>query len=232
MRSTNVSTELTLLNAEALPRLSPDELQRAIVTVEAELSRPAGSLVGEALKRIIGAYPAPRDFANPQDFVDQAIIALEDYPAVIIEEMADPKVGIVREQRFLPRISDLVSWCEKRIWRYQLACGDAREAIAHQEREATIRELHEQAAEAARANEALEATAKQLEPELLKRLRALPVWSREGRPRVGEERARDEWQAAMAQRIARRPDLVEPYLAILIKYPALLLWATEQENAY
>ena len=227
-----MSTELALLDGDNALRLTPAELQRGIAKVQAELGRRAGSLVGEALKQIIGAYPVPKDFANPHDFLDQAILALEDFPALIIEEMADPKVGIVREQRYLPRIAELVGWCEKRIRRYESACFDAQEAIMHQEREATIRQMQEEAAAAARESQAREEAARELEPEVLKRLKALPTWTRERRPRVGEERAKDEWQAAMARSLARRPKLVEPYLEILAEHPALLLWATEQENAY
>lgn len=227
-----MSNDLVLLATDALPNLPIKDLRRGISTLKADMSRSAGSLAGDALKRVIGAYPPPKDFANPQEFVDQAIMALEDFPAIIIQEMADPKVGIVREARFLPRIAELVKWCEGRITRYRLACSEAEYVLSHREREVTIRRLQEEADAAAAQDRARDEAARCIEPEILARLRNFTVWSPNRPRRAGEERAREAWQAAMAARLSRRPDLVEPYLTILAGHPELALWATERENSY
>jgi hypothetical protein len=215
-----------------LSKLTVHEISKNILNLEEALRIAAGALVGDALRTIISAYPASRDFADPQRFVDQAMVALEDFPALIINELANPKVGIVRDARFLPRIAELVKWCERRIVYWRLACDGAREVIAERERAAAIRRLERESAEAAREENASIAKAKEIEPEILHRLHQLAMRPSDRRPRRGEERARNTWQTNMAARLSRRPDLVEPYISILEQHPELVCWATEQENTY
>lgn len=212
--------------------ISVEDLGRGITLLEAELARPAGSVIGQALERVVEAFPLPKDLASPQAFVNQAVEALEDFPALIIEELANPKIGIVRELRFFPRIADLVKWCEARIARYQYACNDARKELEHREREVTIRRLQEEAAAAAREEQAREEAAKVLEPEILARLKALPIGTTERPRRVGEERAAHDWQKAMARSLSRRPDLAERYLGLVAGDAELRVWTTERENRY
>lgn len=68
----------------------------------------------KAVSYVMQAFRTP-DLTNPAAFVEMAVGALEDFPPLVLAEMASPKVGIVRETKFPPAIAELVQWCEARL---------------------------------------------------------------------------------------------------------------------
>lgn len=73
----------------------------------------------KAIAYVMHAYRTP-DLADPKAFVEAAAIALEDFPPLVLAELASPKIGIVRESKFPPSIAELVQWCEARLAKHKL----------------------------------------------------------------------------------------------------------------
>ena len=92
------------------------KLQTAITEIRPRvqaLIAPAGREAAlKMLALVIGSYRTSYD--EPKVFARQASAALEDFPADVLEELANPKVGIIRELKFAPSIAELVAWCERR----------------------------------------------------------------------------------------------------------------------
>jgi hypothetical protein len=77
------------------------------------LTAPAGREAAlKMLALVVGSYRTSYD--EPKVFARQAAAALEDFPQAVLDELASPKVGIIRELKFAPSIAELVSWCERR----------------------------------------------------------------------------------------------------------------------
>jgi hypothetical protein len=119
-----MSRDLVLM-PDALSGRSLTDMRTATRALGESLTRPAGSAGLAALKRICDAYPAP-DLVNPRAAVADMAAAIEDYPALVVEDLADPKIGIVRQSRFVPRIAELVAWCERRSGEYRAAYDQPR----------------------------------------------------------------------------------------------------------
>lgn len=84
-----------------------------------EINVPAGNAVAKkAIAYVMRAYRTP-DLADPKAFVDAAAMALEEFPALVLAELASPKTGIVRESKFPPSIAELVQWCEARLAKHK-----------------------------------------------------------------------------------------------------------------
>jgi hypothetical protein len=108
----------------------------------------------------------------------------------------------------------------------------AQAALARKERERTIRELHARAEAWWRAEKLRQQEGDRTEADVKRRLAAHHT-SLQNRPKlIGEDRARLAWQEAMAKALRDRPDLVKPFVALLIANPDLCEFATRREHAY
>ncbi|MFN3890642.1 MAG: hypothetical protein ACK4MV_09600 [Beijerinckiaceae bacterium] len=77
------------------------------------LTTPAGRETAlKALALVVGSYRT--SYADDRVFSRQAAAALEDFPELVLEELASPKIGIIRELKFSPSVAELVDWCERR----------------------------------------------------------------------------------------------------------------------
>lgn len=96
------------------------DLQPLVDQAWRELVVGAGAPVArKAIAYVMHTYRTP-DLADPKAFVDAAAVALEDFPALVLAEMASPKTGIVRESKFPPSIAELVQWCNDRLAKHKL----------------------------------------------------------------------------------------------------------------
>lgn len=88
-------------------------LEPILDRAESELAvRASRAVVHDCVHAILLGYRT-LDFPDAQAWVAQAVSALEDFPAVVLARLSNPKVGIVRVAKFAPAIADLVSWCEE-----------------------------------------------------------------------------------------------------------------------
>jgi hypothetical protein len=77
------------------------------------LTTPAGREMSlKMLALVVGSYRT--SYADDRVFLRQAAAALEDFPKPVLDELASPKVGIIRELKFAPSVAELVAWCERR----------------------------------------------------------------------------------------------------------------------
>lgn len=74
--------------------------------------RSGRQVAAQALALVMSAYRS--SYADPKLFVRQASSALEDYPEQVLADLANPKIGLVRELKFAPSIAEMVEWCDKR----------------------------------------------------------------------------------------------------------------------
>jgi hypothetical protein len=214
-----------------LANASPDEIRRGVAALKSELACPAGTAAAvSAVKRIVNDYRT-EDAVDAKALFQDLAEAIEDFPACIVAELQNPKVGILRTAKFRPNVAELVEWCERRLGCYERALERAHDVLRHHERA----ELERVAAEAAEAQwrerKAKEAAAARAEAAVQARLAAMPQ-SHNRALRVGEQRAREAWEWAMAKALRGRADLIEPYLSILAENPDLRDFATTQENLY
>lgn len=94
----------------------------------------------EAAGRIIGAYPNGGKDAG-KSYIGAIAETLASYPRQTATACADRVNGVTRECKFLPTVSDIVAWCERKtepLWRTaereqriaeQLAARDADEVV-------------------------------------------------------------------------------------------------------
>jgi hypothetical protein len=212
-----------------------EEVRSAVVAMREAMQHPAAQATRAALKRIAAGYPAP-DVADPQVVVADMIAAIEDYPAVVVSDMADPKIGIVRSAKFPPRIAELVAWCENRLGDYRASYERAVSHLRQRELEAEWDRRAAQVDAERGAREARGAAAKEAEATVLRRLREMPAASAEP-ARPGESFARERWQADMGRAIRARierggSDVSGKLLAVLDANPGFCVEATREENMY
>lgn len=96
-----------------------EDIQPLVEQAWREVTVPGGYIVArKAVTVVMQAFRTP-DLANPAAFVDMAVGALEDFPAIVLAELASPKIGIVRGLKFPPTIAELVQWCEDRLAKHK-----------------------------------------------------------------------------------------------------------------
>lgn len=66
----------------------------------------------DATGRIVGCYPHTGDAG--ESYIGALADVLQAYPKSVAEACADRVRGIPRECKFLPTVSDIVAWCEKK----------------------------------------------------------------------------------------------------------------------
>ena len=67
----------------------------------------------KAVGVVMAAYRAGL-FTDAKSYLKLACAALEEFSPMILADMANPRIGIIRECVFPPSIAELVRWCEKR----------------------------------------------------------------------------------------------------------------------
>ncbi len=93
---------------DGLPRKRADGSVR-----QALLDRMTISEGIEAAGRIVGAYPnGGRDASK--SYLGAIASTLASYPRQIALACADPVNGVTRDCKFLPTVSDIVAWCERK----------------------------------------------------------------------------------------------------------------------
>lgn len=123
-RKATTSTAITRLsenlnNAGWRNEATFDEMAPLVEAAWDALNVHAGTKVAQkAVSYVMQAFRTP-DLANPSAFVEMAVGALEDFPPLVLAELASPKTGIVRDSKFPPSIAELVHWCEARLSKHK-----------------------------------------------------------------------------------------------------------------
>lgn len=68
-------------------------------------------LIARQAKVLLSAYRRD-DLADPDGFVAQLGVVLEDYPDAVIIAVTDPRTGLQRRSKWLPTIAEVVEACE------------------------------------------------------------------------------------------------------------------------
>jgi hypothetical protein len=209
-----VATDETAVSA------GKQSIQRAAEAVSLELGMRAGAGARQAITRVIRAFPTA-DFRDPVGLVSDMVEALEDYPAIVVSAMADPKTGIVRSAKFLPRIAEMIDWCDRELAAIKGIVANAQSALWRMSEA-------ERYAKAAADRAANRDEWNKREAMLSKMVRRLANRGKD--MNALEAKARCDWEKAMCDKLADRPDLVEEFAAILESQPDLIDMATKEER--
>lgn len=95
--------------------LSLEQRVSSAKTILAKSSTP--SQAAKAAKTIVGTFAHVRA-DNPETFIASIAAVLSQYPLGVVEDCADPRIGIARKVEFLS-VKSLVEWCDARLSFYQ-----------------------------------------------------------------------------------------------------------------
>lgn len=101
-------------------RISLPALETTTERAQKVLSAP-NILTSEAIKaasRLVKQWP----HANPPSleiWLTALAAALADYPAAVVAECIDPRMGLARVREFPPTVASIVMWCEARMAQYR-----------------------------------------------------------------------------------------------------------------
>lgn len=121
-----------LTNRQAvLPDL--DECRRIVAHLDQ--MQPAGLAAGEKAGRaIVGPHPRT-DVEDPEMYFTTIAAILSEYPQAVLDRIADPRTGIVRKVKFLPRPQEIAEFCDAELQRRRNLVAKARYIIKlHDER--------------------------------------------------------------------------------------------------
>jgi hypothetical protein len=101
---------------DSAPLPARDEL----IAIRSHFSRslpPAGEEAARRAGRlIIGNYPRA-DVDDPAIYSTSIFVILSEYPQDVLDRLIDPRTGIPRTCKFLPRINEVADMCEAEIKR-------------------------------------------------------------------------------------------------------------------
>ena len=72
--------------------------------------------IKQAALAIFSAYRRD-DFANPEVFLVELGVVLEEYPNEVIAHVASPRTGIVRTAKFVPSLAEIITACDEEVAR-------------------------------------------------------------------------------------------------------------------
>ena len=194
-------------------RAEISQLAPLVADAEREMAHKAGTAVAsKAMRLVMAAYRTP-DLVDPVKFVDCAVQAIEDFPAIVVARLASPKTGIVRECKFPPTIAELVKWCESAEAPMKGSIESACRQIERQRSAAESARIQiEQAAERARQKAEWDAAAPERErlAEEAQKLaeRAVNARAREEAIKRRRDTARANWTKAFFGALNGQPDEV------------------------
>lgn len=82
------------------------------------MARPTTSAeAAKMAKRLTGSYANLRPH-DPDGFIASIAAVLAQYPARLVEECCDPRIGIARKVEFLS-VKSLAEWCDAKLAFYQ-----------------------------------------------------------------------------------------------------------------
>jgi len=68
--------------------------------------KPDAEALAHAVEMIVAAYPNNKP-SNPQVYVDTMIAHLTKYPRVVLEQIVDPRTGVITKTEFPPVVADI-----------------------------------------------------------------------------------------------------------------------------
>jgi hypothetical protein len=68
----------------------------------------------KAARRLTGSWPHARP-PDPDGYAASLAAAFAAYPLGVVEECADPRVGLARSREFPPTVAAIVEWCDRRL---------------------------------------------------------------------------------------------------------------------
>lgn len=66
----------------------------------------------EVITLIMGCYP-PSTIRDPKTYLEMAAQVLAKYPPTVLDQLANPSVGILAKYKFPPAISEIVDMAER-----------------------------------------------------------------------------------------------------------------------
>jgi hypothetical protein len=106
--------------------------------------RPAGLAAAERAGRAITG-PHPRnDVEDPVMYTTTIAAIMSEYPQAVLDRIADPRTGIIRRIRFLPRPAEIAEFCDEEVKRRRNLIAKAQHVIRmhEQRRVAADNETH------------------------------------------------------------------------------------------
>jgi hypothetical protein len=93
-----------------------EDCKDLIRAIEAD-SAPVGPEGASRAARAISAVHPRNDVDNPAAYHAAITAILADYPAGVVARASDPRVGIVRKVKFLPRPAEVAEFCDAEMAR-------------------------------------------------------------------------------------------------------------------
>lgn len=106
------SSSHTQNNEKPLPRTLAEWQVSGLVALKS--SYPTKSRAIELATKLIGAW-AKSEADDPHLYLLSIASALREYPTLIGEQCADPRIGLARTREFLPTVASVHAWCLDRI---------------------------------------------------------------------------------------------------------------------
>lgn len=72
----------------------------------------------ELARKLIGAW-AKSEADSPHVFTLSIASALQEYPVLVAEQCADPRIGLARTREFVPTVASVHGWCQDRMKTYE-----------------------------------------------------------------------------------------------------------------
>jgi hypothetical protein len=80
-------------------------------------SEPAGvEYATKTARTIIRVYPKA-DAHDPEAYLTAIALVMSEYPRGVLDRLADPRIGIARRQKFLPRVAEIGEECDNEMRR-------------------------------------------------------------------------------------------------------------------
>lgn len=113
-----VSSDTFKLKGGDLP--SPDECRALLAALDAD-SAPCGlETATKAAERILGGH-SRADAHDPDIYVATIALIMSDFPAGVVDRASDPRVGVVRKIKWLPKPFEIGEFCDNEMSRRRTA---------------------------------------------------------------------------------------------------------------
>lgn len=91
---------------------SPNERKATAIEALKFTTSPQAAI--KAAKQLVGCWPHARP-ADPETYAAALAAVLAQYPAGVVAECCDPRVGLARKREFPPTVACVVEWCDERV---------------------------------------------------------------------------------------------------------------------
>lgn len=95
--------------------LTDDECAAAIAVLDGEDAAPTDLEKATTAARTIMRFYPRSDVDDPKAYALGMAAIMSEYPAAVLDRVSDPRTGIARRQKFLPRLAEIAEACDEEV---------------------------------------------------------------------------------------------------------------------